>query len=121
MNKLNYFLIFISIFDFFLLYLFINKKMSIIYLLCVILIGLWLWSLIRSFNHNKFFHFILQLLLGVFVLIPILTFIMRRSNRMRVGSQRGYIPVASTRSKGAADIYRQAQGDRRGFITEPPF
>jgi cytochrome bd-type quinol oxidase subunit 2 len=90
--------------------------MSIIYLLCVILIGLWLWSLIRNFNHHKYFHFILQLLLGVFVVIPILTFIMRRSNRMRVGiQQRGYIPVASTRSKGAADIYRQAQGDRRGF------
>lgn len=93
--------------------------MSIIYLLCAILIGLWLWSLIRSLYHHESFHFIVQLLLGVFILIPILTFIMRRSNRMRVGRQRGYIPVASTRSKGSADIYRQAQGDRRGFITEP--
>lgn len=54
--------------------------MTIIYLLCAILLGLWLWSLIRSFLHHKILHFIVQLLLGIFILIPLLTFIMKRSS-----------------------------------------
>ena len=54
--------------------------MTIINLLCAILLGLWLWSLIRSFLHHKILHFIVQLLLGIFILIPLLTFIMKRSS-----------------------------------------
>ena len=73
--------------------------MSIIYLLCVVLIGLWIWSLIRSFHYHKIWHFIIQLLLGIFILIPILSFIMKKSVNKKQNVYRQYIPPYTQQKK----------------------
>ena len=63
--------------------------MLIINIICGIIVGLWLWSLLWSYNRRKFITFLVRLLLGVFILIPILTFVIRRfskANMMRQSS-----------------------------------
>ena len=76
--------------------------MSIIYLLCIVLIGLWIWSLIRSFHYHKIWHFIIQLLLGIFIFIPILSFIMKKSVNKKQNLYRQYIPPYTQQN-----LYRQ--------------
>ncbi len=77
-------------FYFFFIVLLITKdntnKMLIVNIICGIIVGLWLWSLFRSFNRGRIITFLVRLLIGVFILIPILTFVIRRfskANMMR--------------------------------------
>lgn len=60
--------------------------MLIVNIICGIIVGLWLWSLFRSFTKGKIITFLVSLLIGVFIMIPILTFVIRRfskANMMR--------------------------------------
>ena len=60
--------------------------MLIVNIICGIIVGLWLWSLFHSFNRGRIITFLVRLLIGVFILIPILTFVIRRfskANMMR--------------------------------------
>ena len=60
--------------------------MLIVNIICGIIVGLWLWYLFRSFTKGKIITSLVSLLVGVFIMIPILTFVIRRfskANMMR--------------------------------------